>query len=517
MQAMAGFASRLINAFREKDSFNTSQHSTVRRLVSSRKALPGDAGSEDGLAACGSFLEDLTQAAKILGVQPAPRSYRTKFTPNYRAIFPDETRSYRVDVLEGCLDSPASIWVNGEQFELGPTTLSCADGLRSAWADLISVLDRWDNAQRVPSASTPSQSPGRQDISDAIKTFDHAWANLEHKYIEELIRIESQARSLVVEAIGFEKKLSVLEAQRPAPDDEVYVQARKDLVQSFGHLNAVSNHRRKGRDDLTADILTAAVRVTRKFGSASTSNGGANKGAFVAAQFLAGDVVKSFEALRLYLREVEGQLECIDPHLCNNAGLVERLVDWEESWEVGNRYLTNEKSLNTLCDLVDSTQQLQAVEPKLTAMCEDCDVELFLVLPRLLILRSMLFPEHQELLQSLLPHRFQPSSSSSSATPGVELAEFASSLTRTRQAAAAQHAVADTGAGAWEFFARSALGTPGEAVPGAVEGFMRELEKWSVEVQRHCAEDWNQCCAVLVHCLSNSVREQKQRVLIHEI
>ena len=45
----------------------------------------------------------------------------------------------------------------------------------------------------------------------------------------------------------------------------------------------------------------------------------------------------------------------MDPHLCNNAGLVTRLVvsclgvegmrvaqDWEESWEVGARYVQNE-------------------------------------------------------------------------------------------------------------------------------------------------------------------------------
>jgi hypothetical protein len=41
-----------------------------------------------------------------------------------------------------------------------------------------------------------SPSPGRQELSLAIQTFDHAWANLEHKYIEELIQIENQARSM---------------------------------------------------------------------------------------------------------------------------------------------------------------------------------------------------------------------------------------------------------------------------------------------------------------------------------
>ena len=52
------------------------------------------------------------------------------------------------------------------------------------------------------------------------------------------------------------------------------------------------------------------------------------------AHILATDVVDSFSAMREYLREVELCLERVDPHLCNNAGLVARLVDWEESWEV---------------------------------------------------------------------------------------------------------------------------------------------------------------------------------------
>eukprot|EP00435_Cladocopium_sp_Y103_P003446 s4768_g1.t1 len=61
-----------------------------------------------------------------------------------------------------------------------------------------------------------------------------------------------------------------------------------------------------------------------------------------AARTLCGDVVESFVAMRLYLREIGKCLERVDPHLCNNAGLVTRLVDWEESWEVGARYVQNE-------------------------------------------------------------------------------------------------------------------------------------------------------------------------------
>jgi len=346
----------------------------------------------------------------------------------------------------------------------------------------------------------------------AIKTFDHAWANLEHKYIEELIQIENQARSMVVEAIMLEKQLSSLEEQivdsgNHRPSEQACEKARQDLVQSFGQLNAVANHRRKGRDDLKADILEAAMRA-----KAERKDNGDDKDTFDAAGLLADDVLKSFEALRVYLRQVEQCLECIDPHLCNNSGLVDRLVDWEESWEIGNRYLKSEGTLDTLCDLVDSIQRLQALEPTLGSMCEDCDVQLFLVLPRLLVLRYLVVPEQQtDLLQSLLPHRFQPASESCPAQAGVELAELASSFAQTRQAATDQHEVVDNSASTWHFFARSALGTPGEAAPGAMEAFMRELESWSVEVQRYCADDWNQCCAVLVQCLSNSVREQRLR------
>ena len=63
-------------------------------------------------------------------------------------------------------------------------------------------------------------------------------------------------------------------------------------------------------------------------------------------------MVGSFDAMRSYLREVERCLERVDPHLCNNAGLVSRLVDWEESWEVGTRHVQNERLLDAICDLV---------------------------------------------------------------------------------------------------------------------------------------------------------------------
>merc|ERR1712217_893974 len=64
---------------------------------------------------------------------------------------------------------------------------------------------------------------------------------------------------------------------------------------------------------------------------------------------------------------------------------------------------------------------------------------------------------------------------------------------------------------AWEVLVkRAVLGvaetheTHGRCLPGSqqfVEDLMREVERWSLELQRHCPEDWNQFSAVLVHAL----------------
>jgi len=73
---------------------------------------------------------------------------------------------------------------------------------------------------------------------------------------------------------------------------------------------------------------------------------------------------------------------------------------------------------------------------------------------------------------------------------------------------------------AWELVVRQAVvgseehrSGGGECHPGAqgaVANLLRALEPWSLELQRHCPEDWNQCSAVLVHCLTGDAQQKKQ-------
>lgn len=487
-----------------------------------------DTQTEPGRTAVCAFLEDLDKVARAARAEKTSRAYRSKFTVNYRALFPDEARNYRVDVLEASVKQNDVIWVNGAKFEFSAEAMQRADALQLAWQTLGTLLRRWS---RAPEETRTFARPALVEASTALVALDFAWASFEHQYISELIEIEEQARKLIVQAIEHDKRLRNLEVEenkkpRTSPtDNEARLALCRDeqisLVSCIAHLNSVANTRRKGRDDLGLDVLLDAMAALKRCDVAERSGEGTE--AVSAARILATDVVDSFAAMRSYFQDVTNCLERVDPHLCNNAGLVERLVDWEESWELGNRYVRNEKLLDALCDLVGEIRKAQRLAPALAKMCEDCDVELFMILPRIVWLRFLAKPTQQmEMMRSLLPKRFSDSKAGENAPWDSELQDRLGKFQNVEEylsrnqpqpiswsadsvawrvllmrvihgspeaaAAAAQHEHSSL-----------ALGPQAQAV---VEDLVHELEGWSMELQRHCPEDWNQCSAILVQCLT---------------
>lgn len=328
---------------------------------------------------------------------------------------------------------------------------------------------------------------------------------------------------------------------------------RRELVESLSRLNSVANVSRKGRDDLDSSILEEAIAQQNRGEHSDPANASA-------ALMVARDVTASFDALRAYLRQVANCLERVDPHLCNNPGLVERLVDWEETWELGLKYVRNAPVFYALGDVVAELQKAQEVTPCLKQMFDDCDVELFLCIPRIVLLRFLAEPgECGELLKDLLPHRFldapAPATPSSGQTckesfrlPGAilpvagddglplepfvvdeELEIFQDTYRRVCQSLLRlRPRPSDTTSGfvVWELLTRRVVvGTDGadtlyklllpssregEAMEVIVEELMRELEGWSLELQRHCPQDWNRCSALLIHCLLGGRQKHEQ-------
>ncbi|CAK0852117.1 unnamed protein product [Prorocentrum cordatum] len=196
--------------------------------------------------------------------------------------------------------------------------------------------------------------------------------------------------------------------RRYSPD---FREAQHRLAGSIARLKCLSATAlpslQEGRDDLAGDILDSAQAVLRRVDTSNEPDM-----ALKAVRCLAADVVESFEAMRKYLREVSRCLERVDPHLCNNSGLVARLVDWEESWEIGAKYVRDEQLLDAVCDTVVQVKASQELSPSLEEMFVDCDAELFLVLPRLVWIYYIAGPSQPcaGLVRHLLPHRFEAAS-----------------------------------------------------------------------------------------------------------
>uniref|UniRef100_A0A6U9B4D3 Uncharacterized protein n=1 Tax=Zooxanthella nutricula TaxID=1333877 RepID=A0A6U9B4D3_9DINO len=512
----------------DSENLSAAEQVAIERLISTRWRLLMDGDrvntkSEDGSNACAAYLEAVDVAASTLRLDKAPRTYRENFTINYRALFPDQARNYRVDVLEAGFEQYATIWVNGDKFEFSAEAMRRAEALQRAWWDLGAVLARWSEAHRQPQWS---QRPARSELRTALVALDFAWASFEHKYIAELIEIEEKARRLIVRAIEHERSVVGFEGVNdPKSLQQVpaFVEAQKRLVGSIGHLNSVANVRRKGRDDLVVDVLFDAENTLKRCDIAERN--GESTERLIAARILANDVVESYQAMREYLREVDYCLERVDPHLCNNTGLVQRLVDWEESWEMGTRYMQHEKLLNAVCDLVAEIRRAQTVVPSLTAMCEECDVELFLVLPRMIWLRFLAEPrQHAELLRSLLPHRFSKGDEATGAAEerpwDSEVEAFLQKYRRTRTQLSGRPDGSDgtREQAAWEVLVKRVVGIEGDGCKDTqidksaqeqVDDLMHALEPWSIELQRHCPEDWNQCSAILVQCLTRPAEKPK--------
>jgi len=467
----------------------------IRQLMFNRDGSV-DTKSEAGNACCTKFLKVLTFVAERLHCEAADRTYRQEFTRNYRILFPDAKRRYRADVLEACMEQLDSFYVNGSQFRIHDETLTQGEALRISFHKLVTLARCWPGERCVGIAIEVEK------IRAALRLFDSAWARFENNYIRELIQIEEKARGTIVEAIACEQVLGELEAEL----GQASVESRQALTRFAGcvaHLNAVANTRRKGRSDLDPEVLDKARKVLA-IGPDECD----------AEHVIARQVVRSFAALREYFRKAQYNLERIDPYLCNNPGLVERLVDWEESWEVGKRYLDSALG-RALSKMVGSVKQVRDAEPELAAMCEDCDAELFLVLPRITWLAFLGDPgAHAALIQSILPDAFVDESQE----PTEDLQRFVRMYCdlRARLSGFAGGALRPAdGQGRGDhavlgLLAQRAIrgddrvfGSLGEADRETVRNFMRELEGWSIAAQRRRPDDWNASMAVLLKVLDD--------------
>lgn len=469
-----------------------------------------DTQSEKGFLACQTFLRAAEICSEAMSLEPAARNYRDHFSRHFRGLFEGHARSYRVDVLEAGTSRGLVVWANGERVQLSQALATDAEALREAWISLGHFLSRWDR-QAKQEADDPS---ALAELRLGLARLDFAWAAFECAYIAELMRLQERGRLLLRKAVDYERRLRVLEenssSQATLLESQDYQALQHKLVSCLERLNVLANVQRRGRFRLTSEVLGVALKVLEP----RCHN--------CPARVLAEQVVASYIEMREYLSEVGRRLHKVDPDLWRNADLVDQLRRWEETWEVGALYLAEPRQFHATCDVVACLREVVKAAPELARMCEDRDPELFLVLPRAVLLAFLAAPHgpRAALLRRLLPRSFSPREEDAEATapwgPGPELqalaARFEEALDRMRVAVQCETE-------AWRLLLRRAVCGAESAQPTtctdeaaaananeAADGLLHELEGWSMELQRcsthgRTPEDWNKCSDVLVQCL----------------
>jgi len=209
-------------------------------------------------ATCTEFLQRLEAASNALRVEAAAREYRVYFTVNYQILFPTDDRHYRLDILTACTEQYSGIWLNGERYDFEEEVTQKAEALMQAWTELLNTIGSWEPGR---GDQTTDKKQEKSELKSALRTFDDAWAQFEYKYIIGLMHIEDQAKKLLRDAIEQEGKLREMEKASMDCNSVQLDRERSEFVQCISQLNVVANTERKGRSDLTADILQHALML----------------------------------------------------------------------------------------------------------------------------------------------------------------------------------------------------------------------------------------------------------------
>ncbi|CAK0873454.1 unnamed protein product [Prorocentrum cordatum] len=375
-------------------AFEPREHLLLASIVAASQKLVADDGKLDiqskaGYEACQRLLGALDALSHVLRLEPAPRGYRAGFASNYRALFAGDGRSYRAEILQAAMTLTPTIWSNGEFVQLSEGLVQRASALHEAWLSLEHALHVYDCCacplRAAPGAPCMSRRQAdadvRGDLCRALLALDAAWAGFEEAYVTELLGVQQQARAMVAEAAELERKLRSLERAGGTAGPRVRARQRAEarLVEALGRLHASAGAKDASRRAALAPEALDAARSALDAVRGAARDGGRSD----PAQVLAERVVGSYRDLRSFLQGLRHRMGEVHPQLCKNAGLVDRLARWEESWRLWGRYCDSPELLAAVRSLARFLQDCAGVAPELLRMCEGYDADLFLVLPRL--------------------------------------------------------------------------------------------------------------------------------------
>mmetsp|Transcript_51004 Transcript_51004/g.119269 ORF Transcript_51004/g.119269 Transcript_51004/m.119269 type:complete len:520 (+) Transcript_51004:271-1830(+) len=486
------------------------------------------------------FLALLGTMASSLCLQPSSRDYRQRFSPNYKRLMSNEEGDrYNADVLKAAVQWTHTIYVNGNMYEFSNTALEAAGHLRQEWVSLIEVIGQ--EARELSRSAPSGPAEPSQSFRDTLEKFDAAWVTFEKIYIFDLMHIEDVSREPLVHAMQTECRLQ--EIEQTAPDsrlsvllaDDAYYNLSELLVTQVGQINAVANTTGIGRSDLDISILMAVVKDSREGHSADQCR------AF--AESLAAKVYESWAQIRVYLRQMSPRIEHVDPQIRNNVGLVKMLATWEEDWATARAFFCDETMCNIMCEIVSELEAVRDTVPEFDKMVDEGDAELFLIIPRVVLVHVCMDPEPRKaVLRKMVPELFseQQSSAAGASTTVFSPSDFVSlcnqfkaikeTIFQQLAPATDPQEIANRLRGetsmVWKLCVELLVSqhqdreTTGllqvrEQVKQAVKDFLLLLEPWSIMLQRNFPTEWNRFCQAICDNLTEIEEPETEDGIVH--
>mmetsp|Transcript_40416 Transcript_40416/g.93801 ORF Transcript_40416/g.93801 Transcript_40416/m.93801 type:complete len:532 (-) Transcript_40416:21-1616(-) len=458
-------------------------------------------------------LAQLEIVSVLLKVDLTDRDYRNDFTPNYRVLFDRPGRRLYIYELFNCFDCEP-IYVNGKVIRISQEARNKGRNVKRCYHELLETLDAYFLAGLVPDL---------EKMRTMLARFDRTWVDFEKLYFEELFKIEAEARAPVVKGMQLEAKLRSLEAndnpctpwtlevaklvgsiRAPPSKTSGYnerFQVLKQLVQLAAGLNSCANISGRGREDLDIQVLEAAAErlTTCMKEKTETQLELYNR---EVQRVLALRVLGHFSDVRKYFASITDIWKEVDPQLCNNRKLVEALAAWEVAWELGQKSLLKQDVLHSFSSCAAMTLDAQRLAPALPRLIDTRDAELFMILPRLVIMSGLLKPDESGILRELLPHQFPEDWTDADAETTGEGTR--SSLTELREDFQQLQQVVDKNPKTeLEYLTMQVIAGPNGAECGnrQIRNFLLSLEGLSLELQRFRPADWNQICSALLECI----------------
>lgn len=499
------------------------------------------------------FVKELQNAMAELQVPLADRSFRKNFSRNYKVLFQANPNGYRVEVLDSVLDLNSTVYVNRRMHWITGLSMRKGHVLQQRLSQLFPLLE----SGTLPLAALRKrlqdldeawmefekhyimdlidiEAEARQPVADAVtlelqlrqaeeqrpprEEEEVHWlgrrerlpwtASVEdHDVCDHAIRgstglVPRSMPSISAVSQWLAKRTSTqnenpLDLQQLAvsaasdanvsTDPTERTEKMKELLRKVCEINSNANVRGRGRPQMGFHVLQAAADDFLACQASENTPESSVQAAF------AKHVLEGFLHLRSYLFEMRGRMLEIDPQLQNNRQLQNCLVAWEDAWELGSRFLRPQHVSGALCSVAAQLGTLQKEHQDFASLVESQEAELFLVLPRLVLLCSLAGPESSSpFTATMLPSHFEEVSE------GDELgrdfsrtAEWAELLKKFKDLEQER---------SWRQLVENALRGPSSAQDEPMKAFLTQLEALGFELTRRRPEEWNSCCSLLLRC-----------------